>query len=92
VGRPDWAGLRGMDGLERACMVAMRFERELRYGKAAVFPIYIHDEKCGGRSRFGLLLFSRHALRSQCAGLQSQWTRCHGHWHVNGRDTGLNGL
>jgi three-Cys-motif partner protein len=57
-GRPDWASLRGMDGLERARMVATRFERELGYGKAEVFPI--HDEKQGGRVMYHMIHASDH--------------------------------
>jgi three-Cys-motif partner protein len=57
-GRPDWTALRGMDGLERARKVASRFEQELGYGKAEVFPI--HDEKRGGRVLYHMIHASDH--------------------------------
>ena len=38
-GRPDWMELRGMDGIERAQMMAARFKHELGYGKADVYPM-----------------------------------------------------
>ncbi len=57
-GRPDWAALRGMGGLERARLVASRFEQELGYGKAEVFPI--HDEKYGGRVMYHMIHASDH--------------------------------
>ena len=57
-GRSDWADLRRMDSLERARMVATRFEQELGYRKAAVFPI--HDEKRGGRVLYHMIYASDH--------------------------------
>lgn len=57
-GRPDWAGLRGIGGLERARMVASRFEQELGYSKAEVFPI--HDDKQGGRVMYHMIHASDH--------------------------------
>jgi three-Cys-motif partner protein len=36
-GRPDWRELLGMDGLERARLMAARFERELGYKKRKCF-------------------------------------------------------
>jgi three-Cys-motif partner protein len=57
-GRSDWAALRGMDNLERAKMVANRFEKELGYGKAEVFPI--HDQKEGGRVMYHMIHASDH--------------------------------
>jgi three-Cys-motif partner protein len=57
-GRPDWSTLRGMDGLERARMMAKRFERELGYKKAEVFPI--HSEKRGGRVMYHMIHASDH--------------------------------
>jgi hypothetical protein len=36
-----------MDGIARAMMVAKRFESELGYGKATVYPI--HSERRRGR-------------------------------------------
>src|SRR5271166_4292757 len=44
-GRSDWADLLGMDRTARARLVATRFEQELGYGKAEVFPI--HSAKHG---------------------------------------------
>lgn len=57
-GRPDWPALLGMDGLERARMMAARFERELGYKKAEVFPI--HSEKRGGRVMYHMIYASDH--------------------------------
>lgn len=57
-GRPDWIGLRGMDGLERARKVANRIEHELGYGKAEVFPIHDADE--GGRVMYHMIHASDH--------------------------------
>lgn len=57
-GQPDWQSLRGMDGLERARNVANRFERELGYGKAEVFPI--HDAEEGGRIMYHMIHASDH--------------------------------
>lgn len=57
-GRPDWLSLRGMDGLERARQVASRFERELGYGKAEIFPI--HDAEEGGRVMYHMIHASDH--------------------------------
>jgi hypothetical protein len=50
--------LRGMNGLERARMVATRFEEELGYGRAEVFPI--HDEQRGGRVLYHMIHGSDH--------------------------------
>jgi three-Cys-motif partner protein len=57
-GRPDWVSLRGMNGLERARMVATRFEQELGYRRAEVFPI--HDEQKGGRVLYHMIHGSDH--------------------------------
>lgn len=58
-GRPDWLSLRGMDSLERARTVASRFERELGYGKAEVFPI--RDAAENGRIMYHMIHASDHA-------------------------------
>ena len=47
-----------MDGLERARLVARRFEQELGYGRAEVFPI--HDEKEGGKVLYHMIHASDH--------------------------------
>jgi three-Cys-motif partner protein len=57
-GRADWQMVYGMDGLERARMMAARFERELGYKKAEVFPI--HSEKRGGRVMYHMIHASDH--------------------------------
>ena len=57
-GRSDWASLRGMDSLERARMMATRFEKELGYKKAEVFPI--HSETRGGRVMYHMIHASDH--------------------------------
>ena len=57
-GRSDWASLRGMDSLERARMMATRFEKELGYKKAEVFPIY--SETRGGRVMYHMIHASDH--------------------------------
>lgn len=58
-GRPDWTSLRGMDSLARARLVASRFEQELGYKKAEVFPI--HDAEEGGRVMYHMIHASDHA-------------------------------
>lgn len=58
-GRPDWMALQGMDSLERARKVANRFEQELGYGKAEVFPI--HDAEEGGRVMYHMIHASDHS-------------------------------
>ena len=58
-GRPDWRNLRSMDSLARARKVAGRFEQELGYGKAEIFPI--HDAKEGGRVMYHMIHASDHA-------------------------------
>lgn len=57
-GRPDWATLRGMDGIERARMMATRFEKELSYGKAEVYPI--HNQARGGRVMYHMIHATDH--------------------------------
>ncbi len=57
-GRPDWSDLQGMDGIERARMMAVRFERELGYGKADVYPI--HDQSRGGRVMYHMIHATDH--------------------------------
>jgi three-Cys-motif partner protein len=42
-GRDDWPKLLGMDGTERAFLVASRFEKELGFKKAVPYPI--HSER-----------------------------------------------
>jgi three-Cys-motif partner protein len=57
-GRSDWLELRGMDGTERARLMARRFEHELGYGKAEVFPI--HSAKQGGRVMYHMIHATDH--------------------------------
>lgn len=57
-GRNDWRDLQGMDGVHRAKMVAMRFENELGYGKATVYPI--HSERRGGRVMYHMIHATDH--------------------------------
>ena len=57
-GRPDWLDLRSMDSLARAKKVANRFEQELGYRKAEVFPI--HDAEEGGRVMYHMIHASDH--------------------------------
>jgi three-Cys-motif partner protein len=61
-GRSDWAQLQGMDGTVRALMVAKRFEDELKYGKANVYPI--HSERRGGRVMYHMIHATDHAEAS----------------------------
>lgn len=58
-GQPNWPSLRGMDSLERARLMACRFEQELGYAKAEVFPIY--SEAQGGRVMYHMIHASDHA-------------------------------
>ena len=57
-GRADWAALQGMGGIERARLLAQRFEAELGYGKAVVYPI--HDQKRGGRVMYHMIHATDH--------------------------------
>jgi three-Cys-motif partner protein len=57
-GRSDWPELRGMDSTERARLVATRFEQELGYGKAEVYPI--HDATRGGKVMYHMIHASDH--------------------------------
>jgi hypothetical protein len=57
-GRSDWPGLQSMDGTVRARMVAARFEQELGYRKAEVFPI--HSSKRGGKVMYHMIHASDH--------------------------------
>jgi three-Cys-motif partner protein len=57
-GRDDWATLRGMDGTYRALGVAKRFENELGYGKATVYPI--HSERRRGRVMYHMIHATDH--------------------------------
>jgi len=57
-GRSDWASLRRMDSTVRATMVAKRFETELGYGKATVYPI--HSERRHGRVMYHMIHATDH--------------------------------
>jgi three-Cys-motif partner protein len=57
-GKSDWLQLRGMDGIIRAKLVAKRFEDELGYGKATVYPI--HSERRGGRVMYHMIHATDH--------------------------------
>jgi three-Cys-motif partner protein len=61
-GRGDWRELQGMDGIARAMMVAKRFENELGYGKASVYPI--HSERRRGRVMYHMIHATDHAEAS----------------------------
>jgi hypothetical protein len=61
-GRPDWSELRGVDGTIWAKMVAKRFEDELGYGKANVYPI--HSERRGGRVMYHMIHATDHCEAS----------------------------
>jgi three-Cys-motif partner protein len=61
-GRSDWRELQGMDGIVRAMMVAKRFEDELGYGKASVYPI--HSERRRGRVMYHMIHATDHAEAS----------------------------
>jgi three-Cys-motif partner protein len=61
-GRDDWKSLLGMDGIARAMMVAKRFESELGYGKATVYPI--HSERRRGRVMYHMIHATDHAEAS----------------------------
>lgn len=57
-GGDDWRDLQGMDGVHRAKMVATRFENELGYGKATVYPI--HSERRRGRVMYHMIHATDH--------------------------------
>jgi three-Cys-motif partner protein len=57
-GRGDWSDLLGMDGTIRAKLVAKRFEDELGYGKATVYPI--HSERRRGRVMYHMVHATDH--------------------------------
>src|SRR5579872_6769446 len=57
-GRSDWKQLQGMDGIARAMLMAKRFEDELGYGKATVYPI--HSERRGGRVMYHMIHATDH--------------------------------
>jgi three-Cys-motif partner protein len=57
-GRADWSALQGMDGTIRAKIVAKRFEDELGYGKANVYPI--HSERRRGRVMYHMIHATDH--------------------------------
>ncbi len=57
-GRDDWSNLRGMDGTLRAMSVAKRFEDELGYGRATVYPI--HSERRRGRVMYHMIHATDH--------------------------------
>lgn len=58
MGRDDWPTLRGIDGTIRAKLVAKRFEDELGYGKANVYPI--HSDRRGGRVMYHMIHATDH--------------------------------
>ena len=57
-GRSDWRSLLGMDRTARARLVAARFEHELGYKKAEVFPI--HSSAHGGRVMYHMIHATDH--------------------------------
>ncbi len=57
-GRSDWVDLLGMDRTARARLVAERFEKELGYGKAEVYPI--HSARHGGRVMYHMIHATDH--------------------------------
>lgn len=57
-GGPGWRDLQGMNGTIRAQIVAKRFEGELGYGKATVYPI--HNARCGGRIMYHMIHATDH--------------------------------
>jgi three-Cys-motif partner protein len=57
-GRPDWRELRGMNGVERANLLAARFRDELGYRWA--FPFAIHDAARGGRTMYHMVHATDH--------------------------------
>jgi three-Cys-motif partner protein len=61
-GRDDWSALLRMDGTIRAKMVAKRFEDELGYGKATVYPI--HSERRRGRVMYHMIHATDHPAAS----------------------------
>jgi three-Cys-motif partner protein len=57
-GRDDYAVLQGMDSTVRAKLVARRFEEELGYKKATVYPI--HSERRRGRVMYHMIHATDH--------------------------------
>ncbi len=57
-GRSDWRDLQGMNGVERANLLAARFRDELGYRWA--FPFAIHDAARGGRTMYHMVHATDH--------------------------------
>ncbi len=57
-GNDDWPSLQGVNSLERAEIVRARFEQELKYSKATIFPI--HNQARGGRVMYHMIHASDH--------------------------------
>jgi len=57
-GRPDWASLKGLGSYDRAETMRARFENELGYNKATMYPI--HNQQMGGRIMFYMIHASDH--------------------------------
>lgn len=62
-GRSDWPALQGMDSNIRAKLVERRFEEELGYKKATIYPI--HSDRKGGRVMYHMIHASDHPEASQ---------------------------
>lgn len=57
-GREDWRTLLGMQGVDRANLLASRFRNELGYKWA--FPLAIHDSARGGRTMYHMVHATDH--------------------------------
>jgi three-Cys-motif partner protein len=57
-GRPDWRGLKGVNGVERANALAARFRDELGYKWA--HPYAIHDARQRGRTMYHMIHATDH--------------------------------
>ena len=57
-GRNDWRSLQGMQGVERANLLASRFREE--FGYKWVFPFAIHDSARGGRTMYHMVHATDH--------------------------------
>jgi three-Cys-motif partner protein len=57
-GHPDWRRLKGVNGIERANLLAKRFRDELGYAEAR--PYAVHDAHQGGRTMYHMIHATDH--------------------------------
>lgn len=62
-GDDSWSGLRGLNSVERANLVARRFREELEYAEAR--PYAIHNAHLGGRTMYHMIHATDHPAASE---------------------------